>query len=852
MATHRKRVLNVTVAILAVTVPAAAARVRQTLADGWYVKQLESANPDIGQLVRSLNQPDNAWLSARMPAQVHEILLAHKLIPDPRLSENAAKVTWVSQKDWAYGTKFRTPAGATGPVFLHLDGLDTLATVYLNGVEIGSFRNMFRQYSLDIRKHLSAAGAENTLLIVFRSPTRYLDELRQPAEQVANVPKLRYLRKLPSDFNSYLGARPNLIKVGIYRDVWLDVPGPAWIDDVWVRTDLSKDLKRAVLRVQVATAGAASSLDWRLVDPSGAESQRGAIPSGAGLREFTVDVGDPKLWWPRSHGTPNLYTLAVSLKNGSEAADSHETKVGIRRVEAISDDPATGEKRFGFQVNGTPVYFRGGCWAPLDWLTHAWNSERARRLFELAEHGNMNIFRFWAEGPEAPREFYDECDRRGIVIWQDFFFAGGMQPEGDPSWETDVRAELEGIVRRLRNHPSLLLWCGGNENHMFVDWAGKQFTTGKDLFHKTMPEVVARLDPERIYHPNSPYGGLAPNWPLEGDWHDYTTIQFEPHASVPAWGSEVLRVSPPSLTSMRRFLTDEEIWPNGWSTAVLKPGEPAWPPAWQYHSTGTASWDRIGPIERLVDSGSPGSFIRALGTAHGEYMQDRIERHRRGVPDGASSQSRRNWGNTVWRFNDPWPMIYSSIVDYYLEPKIAYYSVRRAYQPVLASFEHTPDWIAVWLVNDSPEAVTGKLVVKRRNFDGKVLNEMTKDVSIAPAEARRCLNLNDFGWLSLRDEFLEASFAGSESTHLLMAERYLHLPKATLAVRVLGDTVEISTDKFARQVVLDYEGISGGVFEDNFFDMPPGRPRTVRILNHAGGRSLAVRALNADTVVVSR
>jgi len=136
MATHRKRVLNVTVAILAVTVPAAAARVRQTLADGWYVKQLESANPDIGQLVRSLNQPDKAWLSARMPAQVHEILLAHKLIPDPRLSENAAKVTWVSQKDWAYGTKFRTPAGATGPVFLHLDGLDTLATVYLNGVEL--------------------------------------------------------------------------------------------------------------------------------------------------------------------------------------------------------------------------------------------------------------------------------------------------------------------------------------------------------------------------------------------------------------------------------------------------------------------------------------------------------------------------------------------------------------------------------------------------------------------------------------------------------------------------------------------------------------------------------------------
>jgi beta-mannosidase len=824
--------------------PAEVQRSRRVLAEGWLIRQLD-AQPDIARLAREFEAPGREWLRARMPAQVHDILLEHGLIPDPRLSDNAAKVRWVAEKDWVYACRFESPAATGGPVFLEFQGLDTLATAYLNGREIGSFDNMFRQYRVEVAKQLAAPGAANVLLIVFRSPLRYLAEFEQPAAHVGKIPKTRYLRKAPPDFSSYLGARPDLIKVGVFRDIVLDAPGAQWIEDVRVRTELAPDRKRAVLRVLPETSGAGATLAYCLFDPDGKEVARGKPQSA---REFGIEVANPRLWWPRMYGAQPLYKLAVTLERGGATVDSRDIRVGIREVKPVLVDAATGEKRFRFDVNGMPVYFRGGCWAPIEHLSHCWQPDRARRLLDLAENGRMNIFRIWGEGSEPPPEFYDECDRRGIMIWQDFFFANGMEPVDVPEFAANCRTEMDGLVRRLRNHPSLLLWCGGNENYMSVDFARREFTIGNELFLKTMPDLVARLDPGRFYHPSSPYGGKPPNWPLEGDWHDYTTIQFAPEASVPLWTSEVLRASPPTLASMRRFLKEDELWPAGWSTQVRKPGAPAWPPAWTYHSTGVATWDRVGAIESYVDAASPGELIRNLGTAHSEYLQERLERQRRGVPDGAAPGSRRSWGNTLWRFNDPWPMIYSSVVDYYLEPKIAYYGTRRAYDPVLVSFERTPDWIAVWVTNDSPESVAGPLVVRHRRFDGKTLAEKRAPVSLAPAESRRILKLTGFGILSLRDEFLEADFGARKATLLLIAERYLHLPQARLSVRRSGDAVEIESPVFARQVTLELEGATGASFDDNYFDMAPGESRKIRILNDGGGRRLSVRALNADAI----
>jgi beta-mannosidase len=822
-------------------------RTRRSLTEGWRIKQLDNDRLDIALLTQQAAARDEDWLAAEMPAQVHDVLLMHGLISDPCISRNAADSAWVGEKDWAYACRFVSPQKTGSPVMLRFGGLDTLADAYLNGVHIGKFENMYREYASNVSEYLAPPGQGNTLLIVFSSPIRYISQIER---STAHIPKHKYLRKCHSDFGSYLGARPHSIKMGVYRDITLDMPDRAWIENVHIRAEVSPDLATAKVRAHVEANGVETSLNWRILDPSGNAVASGAESiSGDGF-DIEVCLDGVELWWPRTHGRPNLYQFQAELLLDDAELDGQSLDFGIRDVKTTLHDRETGEERFRFEINGQPIFLRGACWAPVEGMTHCWRPHRATRLLDLAEHGQMNVLRVWGEGHIPPEEFYRECDRRGILVWQDFMFGYGMHPTGDPGFDNNCRVEIEDMIRRLRNHPCILLWCGGNENHMGWDFGiGGKPAVGSELFQRIMPEACARLDPTRTFHPSSPFGGRVPNWPLEGDWHDYTTLTFAPQASVPLYASEVGRASAPSRSSMRRFLTEEELWPRAHDPAIRRPGEPAWPDMWQYRSV-DGSWDKVGAVEEFCDPATAGDLIRVLGTAHGEYLRRRVERHRRGTPDDSPDGARRCWGNMVWRLNDSWPIVYWSVLDYYLEPKIPFYYLRRAYAPILICFERTQDRIAVWIVNDSPHSVTEQLRVQQLHFDGRRRGELTSEVAIEPGEAKRCLDTTDFGPISLRDEFLHASFAGTDVTCLLIGERYLHLPEAHLSVHRAGSAIRISTDVFVRQVALEMVGVTGAVFEDNFFDMVPGQAREVKVIVPAGGSLVNISALNADRVSV--
>lgn len=823
-------------------------RSRQVLASGWYVKQLENDRPDIVALMQESAAPDATWLPAEMPAQMHDVLFAHGLIGDPHIGKNAAAQTWVGERDWAYLCRFASPEKSAGPVLLRFGGLDTLATAHLNGAKIGAFDDMFREYAIDISEQLAPAGEENVLLLIFSSAVRFVESVVQPPEQVGKIAKCKYLRKATDDFTSYLGARPHFITAGIFRDVMLDVLDRGWIDDLCVHSELTPDLTRATLQVQAELGGSGGALSWKLVDPGGREVAAGESPIGT--NSFEIIVNNPQLWWPRTHGAPRLYRLEAELSKDGKLFDKRTINIGLRDIKLIENDPAGGEKRFRFEINGQPIFLQGACWAPVEGMTHCWQKERARKLLDLAEQGRMNLIRVWGGGVEPPAEFYDECDRRGILVWQDFMFEWGMYPSGEPHFDDNCRREAEGMVRRLRNHPCLLLWAGGNENHM--GWRfdlGGEPTVGRALFEEILAEVCARLDPTRPYRISSPFGGPEPNWPLEGDWHDYSTLTFCHNASVPTFVSELGRVSAMSVKNMRRFMSEEELWPAGHNPAIRQPGQPAWPSMWGYRSADGA-WEKVAALEEFCEPSSAEELVRVLGTAHGEYLQRSVERFRRGVPNGAPAGPRRCWGNMIWRLNDPWPISYWSAIDYYLEPKIAYYFLRRTYAPVLVCFEQTPDRIAVWIVNDSPQPATGMLRVARLRFDGALRGELQADVALAPGEARRCLDTVELGPISLREEFLLATFADQYATHLLKGERYLRLPQARLQAEMISGGISISTDAFARQVALEMENVSGAVFADNFFDLPPGQTRTIALLDSAGGKRLRIGALNASQVAI--
>jgi hypothetical protein len=845
------RALYVLAAILLIgtagVCPAWAERTKVLLSENWYVRQLDTDRPDVAALARDAAKPDGDWLACTMPAQVHDVLLQHGKIADPRVGKNAAQCAWVGEKDWGYVCQFPSPKARGGPVFLCFDGLDTLARAYLNGQHIGSFDNMYRRFAIDVTDKLARENDKNVLLVVFSSPLESVSRIEVPKE-LEGVSKAHFLRKCHSDFGSYLGAHPHSAKVGIFRDVYLDVTDRSWIQDVWVRPTLSDDFKRAAIHIRSELAGENASVELSLYDPAGRQISEATVSAAGGLVELDMQVEAPELWWPRTHGKQPLYRLDATLVGEGRRLDTRSVGFAIREVKAVLKDPETGEHRFCFEVNGQNVFMRGADLAPLEGPTHCWDRDRAMRLLDLMELGRMNVLRIWAEGNIPPRSFYEECDRRGIFVWQDFMFGYGMHPSGEEAFDENCRLEIEGMIRDLRNHPCILLWVGGNENHMGWDFQyGTKPTVGNKLFDKIMPEAVARLDPDRLFHPSSPFGGRVPNWPLEGDWHDYSTLKFCPHASVPLYASEVGRVSAPSITSMRRFLSDDELWPEGHDPSITTPGKAAWPPLWQYRSVG-GSWDKVGELERYCDPKTAEDLIRVLGTAHGDYLRDRVERERRGVPDGAPDGNRRCWGNMVWRLNDSWPIIYWSVIDYYLEPKIPFYHLRRCYDPILVTFEQTADEIFVWVVNDSPDSVAGTLTVSRRSFNGDSRGKLEMEVNLAPGEAKRCLSCTDLGPIVMRREFLQASFAGREVTQLLIGERYLHLPDAELNARIVNGKIEISTHAFSRQVSLTAENVTGAVFEDNFFDMPPGQQRSIDVIDSAGGRHIIVKALNSNAI----
>jgi hypothetical protein len=822
---------------------------RQILREGWRVSEVDASHYDSSELGLQATARDTTWLAARLPAQVHDVLLAHGRIRDPHVGKNAAEAAWVGDRDWAYACTFDSPKHDGGPLWLRLEGLDTLAEVFINGVPVGRFDNMYREYVVDIRRETQPFPGTNILLIVFRSPCKFMEEAKASSGGLLAAHK--GLRKCHSDFSSYLGARPHSIKVGVFRDVAIDVPDSAWLEDVRIQSELSADYEHAEVSVQVAVGGQPARLQWAVLGPEGEDVQGGqSVPGGDGAaHELSFRVDSLRLWWPWTHGKPHLYRLKLRLSLGDRIVDEKEIPFGIREIKPVLSDPETTQNRFAFRINGRLIFLRGANWAPVEGMSHCWDAARASRLLDLAQHARMNVLRVWGEGYLPPEEFYDECDRRGILIWQDFMFGYSMHPEEDLFLD-NCRLEVEGVVRKLRNHPCILLWCGGNENHMGWNFQHGDRPPRHKLFDDIMPEACNRFDPQRLFHRSSPYGGDVPNWPLEGDWHDYTTLTFSPHASVPLFASEIGRVSAPSLNSMRRFLSDEDLWPDGHDAAIRRPGQPAWPEMWQYRSV-DGSWDKVGALEEYCEPTTAEDLIRVLGSAHGEYLRRRVERHRRGGQEGGAGLRRRCWGNMVWRLNDPWPILYWSVIDYYLEPKIAYYYLRRAYDPILLCFEQLADQILVWVVNDSSDAATGNLTVSRRTLAGESRGTLSAEVKVAAGESKPCLDLDRLGPIPLRTEFLEASFAGRQSLHLLHPERHLHLPEATLTVGATRQAVDVRADRFAREVELQMDDVVGAVFEDNYFDLAPGQSRHVTIVHRAGGRAVTVRAVNASPTRVS-
>ncbi|NYI42776.1 beta-mannosidase [Demequina lutea] len=827
------------------------------LSDSWRVRSiapnatLDTAHREGDLTLQGMDGAD--WIETSMPREVHEILLEHGVIKDPTLLGEAEACLWVAEKDWIYTCQFALPVEDRGTaVYLHLKGLDTLVDVYLNGQHLAYHNDMYLPLRLEVTGRLRD---ENVLVLHFHSPHEYIKNYEFPQEWQGKIRPHRVIRKNETDFSDYLGPKPYLTPIGVYDDIVLEVIDDIELLDTKIDSVLHDGYDVADVTIGVSGIGSipGGELSYVLIGPDNTvvSEGSGAIGQTAGTWSvtFLATVKDPALWWPRGYGKQPLYRVVVTASVGDDKKDVISKSIGLRRIEMAGP--------FEFTVNSKPITLWGAQPVQLEGITHRWNNEKSNRILDLVENSNMNAQRIWGACDRYDDAYYEETDRRGILVWQEFFHDYGMYPD-TAEYRDLCRREAEFQVTRLRHHPSLLMWCGGNESVMGAEYdhPGAE-VIGAAIFEEDYRAVCAELDPGRYYHVNSPSGGAFANDPLAGDTHSYTNTWYVPGADYPVMIAEEIRASPPSAKSMVRYFAGTDPYPPDYSGKITATDEYPWPSVWNKRAS-TEAWKKIPPIELFYDSTDLASHVHKFGAAHGQYFREILENNRRGRPSSDPDGRRTCMGHFVCRGNDIWPTIYGSILDYYLEPYIPYYEVARAYRPILLSFD-VGNFINLWIINDTLEPVKGTVVVKL--FDPRAnafVRQLQREVSVEPFESLLVTDLNEFGQFSrtyvLFAELVDAQgVIRARSNDLVDIEKHQRFPDAKLDVSVAGDVLTISTDRFARYVEISGNAAGdefGWYYDDNFFDLLPGEVKKVRILGEHQKGQISVKSVYSSSATV--
>ena len=766
------------------------------------------------------------WLDGSVPGTVHTDLMACGLIPDPfyRMQEN--DVQWVDGVAWEYRKEFTVPRGflEEHAVDLVAGGLDTYATIRCNGRIVGTTADMFVEHRFPVKRFLREG--KNVLSILFDSPVIRAKRLEQENGMlaVALEPHRVYVRKAQYSFSWDWG--PKLTTSGIWRAISLQSYSGCRLVDPSASV-VSVTRERALIRFSTgvrAWGGRPLSLRLSLGGPDRAAEYTHEVRKGE--VRFTVSVPDPHLWWPSGHGEQPLYTAVFSLVAGDEVLDERQVRFGIRTVRLLQTRDAEG-KSFIVEVNGRKIFCRGADWIPADSFIPRIAPSTYDRLLRMAKDAHMNMLRVWGGGFYEQDIFYDLCDRLGLMVWQDFMFACGEYPES-PWFLGQVRDEAEKAVARLRNHPSIVLWCGNNECEWLFCTENPGNTpddmVGAKIFRDLLPAVVRKLDGTRPYWRSSPYGEGFPNdesngnhhqWRVWSDWKDYPGYEKDNARFVTEFGFQ----GPANLSTLREVTLPRDRDPQ---SEVL-----------EHHNKQVEGTERlirfIAAHYRIPDSLE--DFVMK-----GQLVQAAA------LKCAAEHWRRRKYGTAgvlFWQLNDCWPVTSWSVIDSRLRPKAAYYFARRFFSPVLASIRQTGAGLEVWVTSDFPVPIPGTLEVSLVSFGGKtVLKEKNLLRMKSDASARiRTVKWRDLRRFELSTHYLLARFAAedgavSENRHYFAEPKHTELPDPGLSWSVartggMSFVVSVRAKHLARDVSLEVEG-ADVEFDDNVFDIDGGSVKTVR------------------------
>ncbi|WP_203454183.1 glycoside hydrolase family 2 protein [Jiangella aurantiaca] len=485
---------------------------RTPLAGAWTV---EGGGPRVPAAVRAAGP-----VPATVPGTVHTDLLAAGLIDDPYLDDNEHLQAWIGVTDWTYRRRLSWHPDGSGRRELVFDGLDTVAAISLNGAHVGVARNMHRRHRFDVTELLR--DGDNELVVAFSSPVREADAASLELGYRPHTMHHPYnaIRKMACGFGWDWGIDTSTS--GIWRPAYLESWSGARIDATRVVATVDGGVPAVTVDVAVARTTPAPLNAWVRV---GGREVSAVIPAGATSSRLRLEVPDAELWWPRGHGAPVLHDLTVELSADGELLDTRAHRVGFRTVEVRAEPDADGVG-FELRVNGSPVLVRGANWIPDDAFPHRVTRERYAHRLAQAEFAGLNLVRVWGGGIYESDHFYQECDERGILVWQDFLLACAAYAEEEPL-RSEIEAEAREAVTRLGAHPSLVILNGNNENlwgRQDWNWGPRLDgrTWGAGYYYELFPAIVAELAPHIAYVPGSPFSpdpGDPQNDPAKGTTH---------------------------------------------------------------------------------------------------------------------------------------------------------------------------------------------------------------------------------------------------------------------------------------------------------------------------------------------
>ena len=474
------------------------------------------------------------YIDATVPGEVHLDLWRAGLIADPYVRAQAKESRWVEDCIWSYRRFFEAPAEAVqGRAWLCFQSLDLTAKIVLNGEVVGTHGNVFRPCRVEVTgklktgTNLLTVHLDAGLLAVSEKP--HSGYVFQGFDQ--HLHKRHWLRKPQSQFG--WDWSPRLVNVGIGGAAHLEWTDAAVrLDEFTAQADLTPDLTTGTVRARfflerLAVEETEAVVTVRL--EGGPTVQRAiTLAKENACAEVELRVTNPRLWWPVSHGSQNLYTLHGEVSVGGQRVAAVTRRVGFRRVCVNQEPHPDGGQYFIFEINGHPIFLKGANFVPADLLFTRLDGPRYAALVEQALAANFNFLRVWGGGLYESDVFYDLCDERGIVVWQEFIYACGKYPLQDEAYYAEARREAVYQVRRLSSRPSLIAWCGNNEIDMFNDWTVSDRGVVRPdygFFHLTLRQIVHAEHPGCYYQPSSPYspdGTLSPNSDVIGDQHPWS------------------------------------------------------------------------------------------------------------------------------------------------------------------------------------------------------------------------------------------------------------------------------------------------------------------------------------------